>query len=110
MPASATTLLNTSRTPKTPGTRPTWRKGPTVWEGVRSGMIDIRRCRVVPSENNIEDVAQSPFRLRCCQIETADHPLARLGVRHGIEDRVERKQGVARKVHLGDEARKEGRS
>src|SRR5690348_10322234 len=59
---------------------------------------------------DVEFVSESIFRLSAFDIEARDETLSGLLVRDAVEDRVERLQGIAGEVHLGDQTRKNARA
>src|SRR5215208_1573571 len=69
----------------------------------------LHRGRVAAAQDDVETVRERPLRLGSLQIEGRDHTLPGFGVAHRVEDRVLPEQRIARKVHLGDEPRGEGR-
>src|SRR5689334_22645777 len=68
-----------------PGTRP----GMTA-EGLM--FVGVERRRFAAAQYDVPAEAQRPIRNRVLQIERRHHAIARLLVRHRIEDGIERKQ------------------
>src|ERR1700752_1181839 len=96
-----------------PGVRPYLKNGPTVCDGVMPSSLSTtllglhwRGARA--AQHDVEAVAQRPFRLGVLQVDRPHHPQARGLVRHRVEDRIERKQRIAREIHLRHQARDEG--
>src|SRR4249920_2238638 len=77
--------------------------GPTVWEGVKPGIVVpplLEGGRVATAQHDIPFVAEGPLRLGQLDVEPGQQPLPGLLAGHRVEDRVEREQRVAREVHL----------
>ena len=71
-------------------------------------LLGFHRCGVAPAQHNVEAIAQRPIGLGIVEIERGNHPHPRLPVGHRVEDRIEREQGVFRKIHLRHQTRDEG--
>src|SRR6476660_4941590 len=80
----------TAAAPSCPSMRPMWRYGPTVCDGVGSAIRILGR-REPAADDDVEPVAERPVRLRQPLVELADEPWTR-GLRHRLEDRVDREQ------------------
>src|SRR5262245_7841423 len=80
-----------------------WKKGPTVWDGVGPGTLELHRRPVAPAQHDVEPVPQRPLRAREGEIEGGHEPGTRPLVGHGVEDRIEGQERVAGEEHLGDE-------
>src|SRR4051812_4362776 len=70
----------------------------------------LERGRLAATEHDVEAVAERPFRYGGLEIERGDQPGPRLLVRNRVEDRIEREERVARKIHLRHQPRQEGRA
>src|SRR5262249_13174088 len=102
-PASGSFALENSRAPAGPWVVPMCREGPTVWEGVRSGMVGVqRRCPAAP-QNDVEVVGQRPLGPCGFEVKSADHALARLGIGHRVEDGIKWEERITGKIHLRHE-------
>src|SRR5918999_6570893 len=79
------------------------RNGPTVCEGVsRSLMGLLERGLLAAAKHDVPAVGECPLRAGRLEVGRRDHPLARLGVGHRVEDGVLVEQRVVREVHLRD--------
>src|SRR6516165_9363063 len=75
------------------------KNGPTVCEGVGAGMSHPHRCGV---QHHVESVAERDALDAVLEIELGEQKLS-AGLRHAVEDRIDREQGIARKEHLRDQ-------
>src|SRR5712692_567718 len=107
--------------PETPGlarvsflsrVSPVEKKGPTVCDVVACGLISLAsmrarifpRSRVAPCEDDVELIAKGLLGDGAFPIENRDQSAARFFIRRTIENWVEGKKRVARKIHLRDKA------
>src|SRR5215471_2633867 len=65
---------------------------------------------VASAQNDVELITERPLRLGRGQIEAGDQSLPGSLVRDGLKDWIEGKERVAGKIHLRDQARREGRT
>src|SRR5579863_4576832 len=84
------------------------KKGPTVCDGVCSGLISAwHRRGVAAAQYKVESVAQRILRNGNVDIKTRYQAFARGFIRDAVEDRIESQQRIAGEIHLGDKARGE---
>src|SRR5215469_5433455 len=69
----------------------------------------LERCRAAAAQNNVELESERPFGHGGLDIEARNQPRPDAFIRYRVENRVKRKYGVARKVHLRDEPRQKRR-
>src|SRR5882672_5887002 len=102
---SSTRQASCMRSPLTPSearspidqcaVRPRWKNGPAVCDGMGTRLISLLERRGVAStQNDVELVAQRPFRFGCRQVKVGDQALPRLFVAYGLEDGIVSKQRI----------------
>src|SRR5205823_3722459 len=69
--------------------------------------FERRRAVAAAAEDDVPRVAERPFRRRRPEVEPGDEQRPRPRIAHRVEDRIEREEGIAREVHLRDEALRE---
>src|SRR5258708_6890177 len=85
------------------------KNGPTVCEVVAGiGTSTLHRSGVAASQDDAELVAERRFRNRGFPVEMRNQAAARFFVGGAVEYWIKREQSIAGKVHLRDEARREG--
>src|SRR5882724_9118891 len=69
----------------------------------------LERSRVAATQNDVELVAERPFRLGHVEVETRNQPLAGTLIWNGLEDRIVCHQRIIGKIHLRDQTRDQTR-
>src|SRR5271170_7551914 len=88
--------------------------GPTVHHGVGSStrpalLLALKRRALPSAHHDVEPESQRPAWLRAIHFKPRNHSLARAFIADGIENRIERKQRIAREIHLRNEPRRKRR-
>src|SRR5687767_15691287 len=102
---------STSRFVMGPSMRPIVRYGPAVWDGVSTSSVIVwllERRRLAAAEHDVEAEPERPVRRRQLEVELRHEPFPGPVIADRVEDRVEREEGIAREVHLGDEPLRKG--
>ena len=68
-----------------------WKNGPTVCDVVIcKTMLFLHGCGFASAQNNVEAIAERPFRQRRFPVENRDQPVACRFIRRAIENRIDR--------------------
>src|SRR5260221_11460662 len=90
--------------------RPSWKNGPTVCDGVVTDVTSrLHGRRRAAAQNDVEAVAERILGLAEVRIVARDQTRARFSIGRALKDWIEVEERIAREIHLGDETRGEGR-